>query len=68
MKKINFKMKWNKVINKRAAGTISNVFVKKTLEINMCKIKKYCKVRDHRHYAGEYKGAANSISTFKNDI
>ena len=31
-------------------------FVKKNMKINMIKIKKYCKTRDHCHYTGEYRG------------
>ena len=30
------------------------------------KIKKYCKVRDRCHYAGEYRGAAHSICNLAN--
>ena len=33
---------------------------KKFENINL-KDKKYCKVRDHCHYTGEYRGAVNSI-------
>ena len=36
-------------------------FGKKKLKINMLKIKKYRKVRDSCHYAGEYRGAAHSM-------
>ena len=29
------------------------------------KDKRYCKIRDHCHYAGEYTGAAHSICNLK---
>ena len=31
----------------------------------MLKIKRYCKVRDHCDYTGEYRSAANSICNLK---
>ena len=40
------------------------IFVKKSLKINMLK-KKKCKVRDHCHYTGEYRGAAYRICNLK---
>ena len=39
----------------------SVIFVKKNLKINIWKIKKFSKVRDHCHYTGEYRGAVYSI-------
>ena len=39
----------------------SVIFVKKKNKNKYLKDKKYCKVRDHCHYAGEYRGAAHSI-------
>ena len=41
------------------------IFVKKILKIDMLKIKKYLKVRDHYHYIGEYRGAAHRICNVK---
>ena len=38
----------------------SVIFVKKKIENKYVKDKKYCKVRDHCDYTGEYRGAAHS--------
>ena len=39
----------------------SVIFVKKKLKINIWKITKYRKVRDHCHFTGNYGGTAHSI-------
>ena len=57
---INFKKKKKGVINKWTAKC-KNLFVRKILNINVLKVKKYHKVRDHCHYTGKYKGAPHGI-------
>ena len=41
---------------------------KEMFEDKYAKDKKYCKVRDHCHFAGEYRGAAHSIGDLKYSI
>ena len=41
------------------------VFIKKNLKIDMLKIKKYLKARDHCHYTRKHRGAAYSIHNLK---
>ena len=38
------------------------------LENKHGKDKNYCKVRDHCHYAGKYRGAVHSISNLENSV
>ena len=42
----------------------SVTFIMKNFKINIWR-KKYCKVRDHCHYTGEYRKAAHSIYNLK---
>ena len=41
---------------------------KEILKLNMSKIKKYCKVKIHCHYTGEYRDAANSICNLEYSV
>ena len=65
MKIINFKEKKIKLLTNEQQEPHEMLkyamFVKKSLKINMLKIKVYHKFRDHCHYTGEYRVAAHSI-------
>ena len=41
---------------------------KEKFENKYLKYKNYCKVRDHCHYTGEYRGAAHGICTLKYSV
>ena len=43
----------------------SVIFINGNWKINICRIKKDCKIRDNCHYTGEYRGAVNSIYNLK---
>ena len=46
----------------------SVIFVRKKFENKNLKDKKYRKVRDHCHYAREFRGATHSISNWKYSV
>ena len=63
MKIINFKKKKLKLLTKEKQESDENA-----KNCYICKEKfedKYCKVRDHCHYTGEYRGDAHSICNLK---
>ena len=65
-KKLNYQQKNSKNYTKMQKIAI---FVKKNLKIKSLKIKNIINlVRDHCHYAGEYRGAAKSICNLKHRV
>ena len=72
MKIINFEKKKIKLITKGLHGLYGNASIcyigKKRFENKCLKDKEYCKVRDHYHYTGEYRGAAHSICNLKYSV
>ena len=65
MKIIDFKKKKIKFLTKEQQESYENSKIcyicKEKIENKYLKDKKYCKVRDHCHYRGEYRKAAHSI-------
>ena len=65
MKIINFKKKKLKLLSKEQHESYENAKIcyisKEKFQNKYVKNKKYCKVRDHCHYTGKYRGAVHSI-------
>ena len=72
MKTIHFKKKKMKLLTKEQQESYENAKIcyiyKEKYENKYLKDKKYCKVRDHCHCAGEYRGAAHSIFNLKYSV
>ena len=69
MKIINFKKKKMKLLTKEQQKSYKNAktcyICKEKFDSKLLKDKKYCKVRDHCHYTGKYRGATHSICNLK---
>ena len=69
MKIINFKNTKIKSLTKELQESYENSKIcyicKDKFENNSLKDKKYCKLRDHRHYTGVYRSATHSICNLK---
>ena len=72
MKIINFKKKKMKLSTKEQQELYENTKIcyicKEKFENKYLKDKKYCKVRDHRYYTREYRGAVYSICNLKYSV
>ena len=68
MKTINFKKKKMKLLTQEQQEPYENAKIcdifKEKFENKYVKDKKYCKVRDHCYYQGEYRDIAHSICIF----
>ena len=69
MKILNFKKKKMKLLSKEQQGSYGNAKIgyicKEKIENKYLKDEKYRKVRDYRHYAGKYRGAAHGICNLR---
>ena len=72
MQIINFKKKKIKLLTKEQQESHENAdfcyICKEKFENKYVKDKKYCKVRDHCHYTGEYRGAAHTICNLQHSV
>ena len=72
MKIINFKKKKMKLLTKEQQESYENAKIcyicNEKLENKCLKDRKYRKIRDHCHYPGEYRGAAQSICNLKYSV
>ena len=69
MKITNFKRENMKLLTKEPHESYENAKIyyicKEKFEKKYVKNKKYCKVGDHCHYTGDYRGAAHNICNLK---
>ena len=72
IKIINFREKKMKLLTKEQQESYENAKIcyiyQEKFENKYLKDKKYCKVRDHCHYLGKYRGTAHSICNLKNSL
>ena len=72
MEIINFKKKKMKLLTKEQQESYENAKMCYICKVKFAnkhlKDKKYCKVRDHCHYTGEYGGSAHTICDFKYSV
>ena len=72
MKILNFKMKKMKSLTKEQQESYEYTKIcyicKEKIENKYVKDKKYCKVRYHEHYTGEYRGAEDRIRNLKYSV
>ena len=65
MKIIKFRKKKMKLLTKEPQESYENAQICYICKEKLLKGEKYCKVRDHSHYTGEYRDAAYSICNLK---